>query len=251
MKYLAFALMALAATPAAAADKRSGLAFVSPQTRALQEDDFANPGMLWVSGGESLWDQSAGGARKSCTDCHNDARKSMRGVAARYPMFDQKTQKPIDLQGRINQCRSERQRATPLPFESEDLLSLSAYVAHQSRGMPVTPPRDARLSPFIKQGEAFYFQKIGQIDVSCSACHDQRAGQRLSGNLIPEAHPTGYPIYRLEWQNAGSLQRRLRGCMTAVRAEPYAYGSDEMIALELYLMVRASGLLIETPGVRP
>lgn len=251
MKYLAFALMALAATPSAAAEKRSGLEFVSPHTRALQEDDFANPGMLWVSGGEALWDQSAGSARKSCADCHNDARKSMRGVAARYPMFDQKTQKPIDLQGRINQCRTERQRATALPFESEDLLSLSTYVAHQSRGMPVTPPRDARLSPFIQQGEAFYFQKIGQIDVSCSACHDQRAGQRLSGNLIPQAHPTGYPIYRLEWQNAGSLQRRLRGCMTAVRAEPYAYGSDEMIALELYLMARASGLLIETPGVRP
>lgn len=43
--------------------------------------------------------------------------------------------------------------------------------------------------------------------------------------MIPQAHPTGYPIYRLEWQSMGSLQRRLRNCMTGVRAEPYAYGS--------------------------
>jgi sulfur-oxidizing protein SoxA len=32
----------------------------------------------------------------------------------------------------------------------------------------------------------------------------------LAGNVIPQAHPTGYPIYRLEWQKMGSLQRRLQ-----------------------------------------
>ncbi|MEY4845043.1 MAG: sulfur oxidizing protein SoxA, partial [Pseudomonadota bacterium] len=63
--------------------------------------------------------------------------------------------------------------------------------------------------------------------------------------------PTGYPIYRLEWQGVGSLQRRLRGCMTGVRAEPFLYGSAEFIAIEAYLMERARGMTLETPGVRP
>jgi sulfur-oxidizing protein SoxA len=49
----------------------------------------------------------------------------------------------------------------------------------------------------------------------------------------------------------GSLQRRLRNCMTGVRAEPFALGSDEFTALELYLMQRAAGMLLETPAVRP
>ena len=69
--------------------------------------------------------------------------------------------------------------------------------------------------------------------------------------MIPQAHPTGYPVYRLEWQSLGSLQRRLRSCMIGVRAEPYAYGAPEAVALELYLMVRAGGMRIETPAVRP
>jgi sulfur-oxidizing protein SoxA len=69
--------------------------------------------------------------------------------------------------------------------------------------------------------------------------------------LIPEGHPTGYPIYRLEWQTVGSLQRRLRNCMTGVRAEPYALGSKELTQLELFLMWRARGMPLETPGVRP
>jgi len=49
----------------------------------------------------------------------------------------------------------------------------------------------------------------------------------------------------------GSLQRRLRNCMTGVRAEPYEYGAPDAVALELYLMERARGMTIETPAVRP
>jgi sulfur-oxidizing protein SoxA len=87
--------------------------------------------------------------------------------------------------------------------------------------------------------------------LSCAQCHDDNAGQRLAGSVIPQAHPTGYPLYRLEWQGVGSLQRRLRNCMVGVRSEPFPYGSAEYIALELFLMRRADGMLLETPAVRP
>ena len=68
---------------------------------------------------------------------------------------------------------------------------------------------------------------------------------------MPQAHPTGYPIYRLEWQSLGSLQRRLRNCMIGLRAEPYAYGAPEYVDMEVYLMWRARGMTLETPAVRP
>ena len=103
----------------------------------------------------------------------------------------------------------------------------------------------------LAQGGQLYRQGLGQLDLSCAQCHDSLAGRRLGGSTIPQAHPTGYPIYRLEWQAVGSLQRRLRHCMSGVRAEPYAYGSDELTALELFLMNRAAGLALETPAVRP
>jgi sulfur-oxidizing protein SoxA len=92
---------------------------------------------------------------------------------------------------------------------------------------------------------------MGQLDFSCTQCHDQHAGGKLAAATIPQAHPTGYPIYRLEWQGMGSLQRRLRNCMTGVRAEPFAFGSDEFTAIELFLMNRAAGMPLETPAVRP
>jgi len=96
-----------------------------------------------------------------------------------------------------------------------------------------------------------YARRMGQLDFSCAQCHDQNAGGRLAGAVIPQAHPTAYPIYRLEWQGMGSLQRRLRNCMTGVRAEPFAYDSDEFMQLELHLKQRAAGMRSESPGVRP
>ena len=92
---------------------------------------------------------------------------------------------------------------------------------------------------------------MGQLDLSCAECHDDNPGGRLLAARIPEGHANGYPLYRLEWQELGSLDRRLRNCMAGVRAEPYAAGSPEHIALAAWLAVRAAGLPVETPAVRP
>lgn len=232
-------------------ERRSGTDFMSPESQAMQRDDNANPGMLWVREGESLWNRKLGNAGRACADCHGEARQSMRGVAARLPAFDETQRRPVGLEERINLCRTGRQGAPAMAFESQELLALSAYVANQSRGLPIAPPNDERLRPFIEQGRTLFTARQGQLNLSCSGCHDDNWGRRLAGNIIPQAHPTGYPIYRLEWQGLGSLQRRLRNCMTGMRAEPYPYGSPEHLALELYLASRAAGLPVETPAVRP
>ncbi len=231
--------------------RRSGYDFAGPETRAMQDDDMANPGMLWVMQGETLWAKKAGAADRSCADCHGDARTSMKGAAARYPAFDAALGYPVDLEQRINHCRTERQQAEPLAWESADLLALTAFAAFQSRGLPVAVPVDARLRPFSDVGSELYHRREGQLNLSCSQCHDDNWGKQLAGSPIPQGHPTGYPLYRLEWQSLGSLQRRLRNCMAGVRAEPYEYGAPEAVALELYLMERARGMAIETPAVRP
>lgn len=232
-------------------ERRSGFDFMSRETQAMQRDDTANPGMLFIQEGEALWVRKAGTANRSCGDCHGDAPSSMRGVAARYPAYSAEQSRPIDLQGRINLCRESRQNAAAFRWESQELLALTAYVAHQSRGMPVAPLADERLTPFRERGRALFLRRQGQLNFSCANCHDDNWGKRLGSSPIPQAHPTGYPIYRLEWQSLGSLQRRFRNCMTGVRAELYPLGAPEFVELELYLNARASGMPIETPAVRP
>lgn len=232
-------------------ERRSGYADLAPDTKAMQDDDTANPGMLWVQDGEALWNAKSGAANRACADCHNDARTTMTGVAARYPAFNSKLGRPIDLEQRINLCRAERQQASAFAYESKELLSLSAFIGKQSRGEPIAPPTDERLRPFLEAGLEQFNRRQGQLNLSCGQCHDDNWGKRLAGSLIPQAHPTGYPLYRLEWQAVGSLQRRLRNCIVGMRAEPYDYGAPEYVSLEIYLMWRARGLPIETPAVRP
>ena len=233
------------------ADRHSDYEMMGPQTRAMQDDDTANPGMLAVLDGEALWGHREGETNKSCADCHGDARASMKGVAARYPAYSSALGRPIDLEARINMSRTDDQKAAPLKYESKELLGLTAYLALQSRGMPVDVGNDQRLTPFITQGRALFNQRMGQINMSCAQCHDDNWGQKLAGAPIPQGHPNGYPLYRLEWQSLGSLQRRLRNCISGMRAEPYSFGSPENVALELYLMSRAKGLKMEAPAVRP
>jgi L-cysteine S-thiosulfotransferase len=251
-------IIAFSIAPALAADiplpdRRSGYEFMGPGTRAMQDDDTQNPATLSVLEGEALWARKAGAADRACADCHGDARESMKGVAARYPRFDEAGARPIDLEGRIMQCRAGRQQAPLLARESRELLALAAFVARQSRGMPVedATAADARLAPFLESGRRRFQSRQGQIDLSCAQCHDDNWGKSLAGNTIPQAHPTGYPLYRLEWQSVGSLQRRLRNCLIGMRAEPYAYGAPEYLELALYLTWRARGMAMEAPGVRP
>ena len=231
--------------------RRSGFDFMGPSTQAMQRDDFQNPGMLWVQDGEALWNRKAGASDKACATCHAAAQSSMRGVAARYPALDLPSGKPVSLGQRINLCRTVHQQAPALAFESKELLGLEAWVAHQSRGLPLAPPADAALQPFVARGQQLFVRRLGQLNLSCAQCHDERAGLRLGGSPIPQAHATGYPLYRLEWQGLGSLQRRLRNCMAGVRAEPYDFGAQELVELELYLAIRARGMRMESPAVRP
>ncbi|UGQ46634.1 sulfur oxidation c-type cytochrome SoxA [Massilia endophytica] len=252
MKRVVTALALAAAVCAHAQDpRRSGAEFMSESTKAMQRDDLQNPAMLWVANGETLWNAKAGKADRSCAACHGPAKQSMRGVAARYPAFDKQAGHVVNLGQRINQCRVGAQKAAPFKPESEELLGLEAFIALQSRGMPITPPKDAATSAAADRGRKLFGQRIGQLNLSCAQCHDSNWGRKLAGAPIPQGHAGAYPIYRLEWQGMGSLQRRLRNCMNGVRAEVPPFGAQDLVDLETWLALRAQGMPLEAPGVRP
>lgn len=246
---LALATGATAAELARPSPLRSGIEFQGADVRALQADAFANPGMLWVARAERLWSEAPPGG-PSCAACHGDAKQSMRGVAARYPRHDAGLQRVVDLEGRINACVTHNQKSPALAFESEPLLSLSAFVASLSAGVPLAASIDGPARATFERGRALYFERQGQFNLACNQCHDRNWGATLLAERISQGHPVDWPAYRIEWQALGSLQRRLRACYFGVRAELPAFGSDDLVALELYLAARATGLPGSPPGVR-
>jgi L-cysteine S-thiosulfotransferase len=219
-------LLVLLLFPCVALAQRSGLDYSSQEIRRLQASDFENPGMLWVDQGARLFAQQ-------CAACH----QSMKGVAARYPRAE--GGKAVTLEQKIRHQR-------PMQWESDELLALTAYVAHESRGMPLNRISEAS----VQKGREEYFRRRGQMNLACTHCHDRHAGDKLGAETLSQGQPNGYPTYRLEWQKLGSLQRRLRACMFGLHAEVPPFGDDLLNELELYLAFRAKGLPIEAPAVR-
>jgi sulfur-oxidizing protein SoxA len=250
MRFVVLAVASLCAALTNGESLRSGTQWLSAELQAQQRDDAANPGMLWVDEGARLWAEPAGAVDKACVTCHGEPAESMRGVAARYPAWDTSAERLLNVEGRINRCRTVHQRAAPLAYESEALLALTALVARQSLGLPIQVRIDGPAATDYAAGAAFYRRRQGQLNLSCAQCHDELAGKRLRGDVISHGVPNGYPVYRIEWQSLGSLHRRLRACALGIRAVQFDYGSPELLGLELYLARRAEGLLVETPAIR-
>ncbi|GBD42258.1 SoxAX cytochrome complex subunit A [bacterium HR39] len=228
----------------------SGYWFRTVEVRALQDDDFENPGFLWVERGAELWNTKAGEAGKSCADCHGAAEESMKGVGASYPKWNAELGKPVNLEMRINLCRERNQKAEPWKWESDELLAMTTYVKYQSRGMPMKIDISGPMQEWWERGKEAYYKRRGQLGMSCAHCHETYWGHKLRADTLSQGHINGFPTYRLKWQKIGSLHRRFRGCEEDIRANSSPYGDDEYLALEVYLSWRGEGLPIETPSVR-
>ena len=224
----------------------SGFHFLTRETQVLQQDEFANPGYLWVAAGGRAFEQSVGA--RSCASCHDT--KAMVGVATRYPKFDESAQTLINLEGQINQCRTNRQQLPALALESQGMLALSSFITQQSQGMPTSVSIHGPAAPWLERGKDYFFQRRGQLNLACHQCHDESLGKMLRGDQVSQGQPNGFPAYRLEWQGLGSLHRRLQDCESGVRAQTQGLGSDAYLALELYLVWRSQGLALESPAVR-
>ena len=202
----------------------------------MQDDEITGPAVLTLLDGEALW------GKLGCQGCHQDAATSMKGVAARYPAM---------VDGKLTTLEQQvRHKAPQLALREPrlarvDRLRGAAVSRHADRPWMKKPNR------IVDAGRAFFHKRQGQLNLACAQCHDDNWGKKLAGTPIPQAHPTGYPLYRLEWQGVGSLTRRLRNCLTGMRAELYPHGAPELVDLELYLMWRARGMKMEAPAVRP
>ena len=223
---------------------QSGLAYLGEELKALQADPFANPGLLWVDRGEALWQGPPAPA-----SCHGTP-ESLREVIPTLPRWNPTTQRLENLEGLIRQCQSERQHQAPAPYESEALLALTTRLAHGARGLPLSAAVVPEAAPALARGEAFFRERRGQLGLSCADCHERYAGARLRGDRVSEGMINGFPIYRLTWQTLGSRHRMFRWCNEAVRAEPYPFGAEPYLELELFLRHRGAGLPLETPAVR-
>jgi sulfur-oxidizing protein SoxA len=229
----------------------SGWLYRTPETRALEADSFANPAMLYVESGEAIWNTVEGEAGKSCASCHGDAAESMAGVGANYPKWDADANRPINVELQIDKCRVNNMQAEAYKFDSAEQKALTTYIKHQSLGEPMQVDlSEGEMQSWWDKGKEIYYTRYGQLNMACASCHEANNGLYIRADHLSQGNVNGFPTYRLKQANMVSLHNRFRGCIRDTRAEYPAAFSDELMALEVYVTWRGTGLSIETPAVR-
>lgn len=215
----------------------------------MQDDDFANPGLLAVERGEELFNQKHEKG-KTCADCHGAQGENFNiKRLARYPVYKNRTKEIITLQERISDCRYSI-TDEPLETDHPDLVALETFVRNRAHGEKVNVKTDGPVAELLQEGEKLYTTRYGLIDMSCQQCHDFYPGQMIRGQKISQGQTNGFPAYRLATGEIANVHLRIQQCMSLLRAEPFETGSEEIKLLGLYLMSRSNGLIIETPAVR-
>lgn len=239
------------AATAWASDPISGYWFLEPNIRAMQDDEFENPGMLAWQAGADLFRELRPDEEAACSTCHGENAEDLASARiARYPVYDEQLGGLVTLQERINHCWEIHLDRFPLPYDHRDLIVLETFVRHRARGEVISVQTDGPMARLLDLGKDLYNTRFGQINVACQHCHIQHQDQMLRGQRLSQGQANGFPVYRLTNGRITSLQQRLRQCFIAFRAEPFEPGSDEFKLLELFVMARGNGLPIETPAVR-
>ncbi|WP_316013535.1 sulfur oxidation c-type cytochrome SoxA [Roseobacter sp. HKCCA0434] len=227
----------------------SGWVFRSDETQALQMDDFENPGMIFVDNAIELWNTVEGSAGESCASCHGDP-ESMAGVRAVYPKWNEEAEEVRTIAVQVDACRTENMGAEPLGYDSAQMLQMEALLASVSRGMPVDVAIDGPAADMYERGRELYYTRTGQLELSCANCHEDNYGNYIRADHLSQGQINGFPVYRLKNARLNGVHSRFRGCVRDTRAETYAVGSPDFVALELYVASRGNGLSVEGPSVR-
>jgi sulfur-oxidizing protein SoxA len=229
---------------------RSGWTFRSPETQALQMDDFDNPAMLFVDQARDMWDAEIGADGESCASCHEDVEASMKGVRPVYPKYDEERGEVQTLVMQVNECLTERMGVEAWKYGGDDMKNMTALISSVSRGMPVDVAIDGPAQSTWEQGRDIYYTRYGQLELACANCHEDNWDNMIRADHLSQGHINGFPVYRLKQAALVGAHNRFRGCIRDTRAETFAEGSPEFVALELYVASRGNGLSVEAPSVR-
>ena len=228
----------------------SGWHFRGEETRRMQEDDFDNPGMIFVEQAMEVWETPDGTENKSCSSCHENAENSMVGVRATYPKWNDTAGEVRTVEMQINDCRENRMGAEPWKYTGGDMVNMTALIASVSRGLPINVAIDGPAQSTWEQGKDLYYTRTGQLELSCANCHEDHYGDMIRADHLSQGQINGFPVYRLKNTKLNAVHARFKGCVRDTRAETYKPGSPEFVALELYVASRGNGLSVEGPSIR-
>lgn len=227
-----------------------------------------NPAELQEARGEGLWKTKRGPKNASLEACDLGLGPGViEGAYAQLPRYFKDTGKVMDAESRLVHCMVTLQGFKyedvtknwySKPGQESDIEALVTYIGAASNGKPINVPakhpEEARMR---RIGEHVFYRRAGPQDFSCAICHandNKRIRLQELGNLTTKEGAgtamKSWPSYRVSQGAVWTMQRRLIDCVRQSRWPEPKYLSEAVIALEVYLQNKATGTVMETPGIK-
>jgi sulfur-oxidizing protein SoxA len=193
-----------------------------------------------IDRGRKLWETpfKNGGTFAGCF------RNGGRGAAADYPYFDERQGRVVTFEMALNFCLRDNGEKAFDYGDRDSMGVLTAYARSLSDGIRInvqvgSPAARQR----YEQGKAFYYRRIGQLNLACASCHVAHAGHYFRDELLSPAvgQPAHFPVFRAG-ENLHTLHMRYQRCMEAMRAVPFPAGSEALNNLEFFHSYLSNGV---------
>jgi sulfur-oxidizing protein SoxA len=175
-------------------------------------------------------------------------------IGGDYPYFDEEKKEVVTLTSAINKCLTDAGEKA-WNEKKGDMPKLQAYIANESKeaGKEVDIKiASAAAAEAYERGKEYYYSQRGYLKLSCATCHVQGAGKRVRNESLSQllGHTTHFPVYRLKWQDLGTLERRMEGCVKDQGQNPPKTNSVEMKELLYFMAYMSNGMKIDGPDLR-
>ncbi|MEI7968011.1 MAG: sulfur oxidation c-type cytochrome SoxA [Betaproteobacteria bacterium] len=246
----------------AAGHERSPGEEIARYRQMLEE---GNPAELLEMRGEELWRSPRGPAGATLEGCDLGLGPGvLDGAYAQLPRYFADTDRVEDVESRLVSCItalqgvSAEEAARHWYRSGSEVEALATFVAAKSRGFPIqVPAAHPREAEMLSAGADLFYRRSGPLDFSCATCHaqeDRRIRLQELPNFENPASARGsmtvWPAYRVSQSAVWTLERRLIDCIRQMRHPEPAFGSDAVIALEVYLQHQATGGIMQAPGIK-
>ena len=198
--------------------------------------------------GEELYNKKLANGNSFATCFPNPA------IGGDYPYFDDKKNDVVTLTSAVNDClraNGEKEWDT----QKGNMANLQAYLVNATteagKKFDIKIQSEAAKKAY-ENGKEYYYTQRGYLKLSCAECHIQGAGQRVRNEKLSPltGQVTQFPVYRLKWEELGTLERRLSGCIVDQGQVSPKDESTQMKELVYFLAYMSNGMSIDGPDIR-
>lgn len=215
----------------------------------------ANPAEIMVEEGNEMLEELLGGD-EALAKFLGVSEDELPAYIAGFPRYIEKFDRVVGLD-QVLQGMMVEAGQKPFKLKSKQMFAMSAYAKSiaNEEAINIDVNANEHMKKAYALGEEVFMTKRGGRGLSCYSCHnDGVKGGILRTQPLPDLGEVTaggtWPAYRMTKSSLRTLQRRFQGCMNNALLAVIPIGSEEMVALEVYVTNLAKGNEIAIPGLK-